>query len=130
MAGNRNCGGGFGDAVSCIPGCPPIGQQCTDGSSYHYGCSYPPGKLRDALQVQVRIGLPSHNEVIVDTRSVEQALPASILAFFYEVGAADHGAAARLVRSHFLSTYGLEADAAPLLRMDLGAAPGRAFQPG
>ena len=67
-----------------------------------------------------------HNEVVIDTRSIEAGLPGVILAFFH-LGDLDY---VRGVRAAFLHAYGLAADRAPLLRLDLGAAQPFSLEPG
>ena len=70
------------------------------------------------MQAQLRRGDPGHNEVVVDTRSVEQHLPWSILGFFFlgqNPGRAgeEHG--------RFLTRFGLNASQVPLVRINLEA---------
>ena len=67
-----------------------------------------------------------HNEVVIDTRSIEAYLPEAILGFFHLGDAAGENAQSQLehvqsVRKRFLETYQLGEERAPLLRLDLHA---------
>ena len=59
------------------------------------------------------------NEVIIDTKSIDDLLPSSVEAFFYVRGATTNAQVqAREVHASFLHTYGLEASQHPLMRLD------------
>ena len=62
-------------------------------------------------------GVESHNEVVVDTRSVEANLPRVVRGFFYR----NDDAQARWARQKFLEFYSLERDQVPLLHLDFWA---------
>jgi hypothetical protein len=127
MAPQRTCETLYGDA-QCIPGCYPPGQQCSEmGRSW--SCSYPPSQLSWALQAQQDHGrgegARSHNEVVVDLRSVTRSLPGAVLAVFYlsnsPLSEVSH---AMSVHRAFLRAYGHEAAGQiPLLALDLGGGP-------
>ena len=110
---------GVGDG-SCIPGCFPKGKQCTDLHQTHE-CSFPPTRLRDALQAQ--LDRPSflhrNNEVVIDLRSITSRLPNAIAGFFFPSTFADASPDAsilpREVRSKFIDTYKLDPTTAPPL---------------
>jgi hypothetical protein len=117
---SRDCGGSAGDGVSCIPGCAPVGHQCLKRGCHCWDCSFPPAKLREALQTQLDNGVPKHNELVIDTRSVRAYLPHAVLAFFVEKGA--DPTPARRARSAFVAAYGLaDEEVAPVLQLDLQA---------
>ena len=82
------CGGGHGDST-CIPGCHLPSSQCQHVHR-DWTCSWPPEMLKSAMRAQLARGNPSstHNEIVIDTRSVEEDPPAAILAFFHLSGLA------------------------------------------
>ena len=84
-----------------------------------HDCSYPPDQLSEALAAQLRRGVPSHNEIVLDNLEVGRQLPDVILAFFY-MSEASRAVAVRM-HSSFLQAYP-EVDAwmCPLVRLDLG----------
>ena len=43
----RACGGGYGDGVTCIPGCAPVDKQCLTKNCTCWDCSFPPEHLKD-----------------------------------------------------------------------------------
>ena len=57
------------------------------------------------------------NEMIVDTRSVEQQLPASVLAFFWIPGS--DVSSVRASRDAFAAQYNLAPGQAPVVKLDL-----------
>lgn len=101
MSTDKLCGkGNIHGNATCTPGCYGVGKQCADIVSAHKGdaayngkyphhCSYPPSQLYDALSAHkafledLRLH-PSHkwNEMVVDLRSIVEALPRSIEGFF------------------------------------------------
>lgn len=117
----HDCGGGPGDGIGCIPGCYPDGQQCQQ-VGHDWNCAWPPSMLREAMEAQLARGRPSgsHNEIVIDTRSIVANLPGAILGFFYEVSSS----AAVEMRQAFLATYGLSADQVPLVQVNLNARGG------
>ena len=121
----RSCGGGYGDGVTCIPGCAPVGQQCLDAACGCWDCSFPPEHLRDALAAQLAAGVQRHNEIIIDTRSVLTQLPDVVVAFYYP-GAHRADAHKTWARDAFAAQYGLAPERVPLVRLDLDA-PERVF---
>ena len=123
----RDCNGGPGDGVSCIPGCAPVGSQCLESTCWCWDCSFPPTHLASALQAQMSGGGETWNEAVVDPLSVESSLPRAVLAFFYESGErggsddaqAANRDSARRYQSAFMGEYGVSADFAPIVRLDL-----------
>ena len=116
-----------GDGVTCIPGCYPAGQQCPE-LGHDWSCSFPPSKLREALQAQERRVdyLHRNNEMVIDLRSIEHNLPHAILGFFY---CAHSGSSevqrVRNARRAFLAHYALSSEQGPpLLVLDLSPAGG------
>ena len=114
----HDCGGGPGDGIYCIPGCYPNGQQCQQ-VGHDWNCAWPPSMLRDAMESQLARGRPSgtHNEIVIDTRSIVANLPGAILGFFFE---SSSGTAVEMRRA-FLTAYGLSADQVPLVQVNLNA---------
>ena len=55
MDGSKTCTHLGGDGEKCIPGCYPKGQQCQD-VGHDWSCSYPPSRLKQALQAQQNNG--------------------------------------------------------------------------
>ena len=121
----HDCGGGYGDGVHCIPGCYPDGQQCQQ-VGHDWNCAWPPSMLADAMRAQLQRdggASNSHNEIVIDTRSIEAHLPEIVLAFFFE-SSRERAASAR---DAFNTAYGLRGEAAvPLVRVQLNAAGGAA----
>ena len=80
---SKKCATLHGDS-GCIPGCYPPGQSCID-VGHEYECSFPPEHLQDALQAQMvrQARDQTHNEMVVDLRSITPSLPDSIEAMFY-----------------------------------------------
>lgn len=123
MDSNKVCDPLGGDGVRCIPGCYPHGEQCAE-MHRDWLCSWPPSQLRDALEAQRMRpgGLNKNNEMVVDTRSVVNGLPASIEAFFITRGssALEYN---KVLRAHeaFLREYpSIPASMQPpLLELDL-----------
>ena len=116
----RTCDhGGPGDGQTCIPGCAPLERQCFTPECNCWDCSFPPTHTREALQAQLKAGVVRHNEVIIDTRSISENLPGVVLGFFYLAG--NDASDARETREDFVTAYGLDADAAPLIRVDWSA---------
>ena len=111
-----------GDGSACIPGCYPSDEQC-EAVGHDYTCSFGPGYLRMALEAQQ--ARPSYkarnNEVVVDAKSMEAALPDSIEAFFYMPSAsAEEIAIVRGARQDLLDEYDLSDETGPpLLMLDL-----------
>lgn len=70
-----------------------------------HACSYPANELGEALVAQLRRGVPTHNEIVLDPSSVIERLPYSIAAIFYQ----SRGSYARAKEVHeaFLSEFGL-----------------------
>ena len=103
---SKICPSLHGDA-HCIPGCYPPGHSCID-VGHEYECSFPPANLREALHAQLarQSRDKTHNELVVDLRSVTPQLPDSIEAMFYLTTSSDEEIA-RMRRTHadFLSTY-------------------------
>ena len=67
-----------------------------------------------------------NNEIVLDTRSIEEHLPRVVLAFFFrpEMTNAGLGADENAVRRHraaFLKAFDLPSSAAPLVRCDVRA---------
>ena len=88
----------------CIPGCYPPGQQCAevaardkakfladtggyaawDRGPFVPRCSYPPEQLREALEANRWLNTDrtqmrrAHNEMVVDLRSIVDALPDAV----------------------------------------------------
>ena len=96
---------------------------------YYHDCSFPPAHLEEALAFQQRWQPenPMNNEMVLDTRSVEAALPGVVLAFFYRPSSEWTQASEQDVRSHrqaFLRRYGLSEAAVPLVRCDMAAEAG------
>jgi len=124
----KTCGGGYGDA-HCIPGCSPPGQQCQD-VRHSWSCSWPPSHLADCMRAQLQTSdgarpiaqAVRHNEIVIDTRSIEAHLPRVVSGFFFVQDASK----ARLARSNFIAAYGLEPGQVPLVKMDFSAAGGEA----
>lgn len=82
-----------------------------------HDCSYPPDDIYEALAAQLRRGVPSHNEFVLDNLATAQRLPDVILAIFYMSDASRE--AATTMHTRFLAAYGLEEEHCPLLRLDL-----------
>lgn len=81
--------------------------------------------LQQALEKQYASDATgTHNEVVLDSRSIESGLPGSVLAFFWVGGRRDETAA---LRDAFCAQFGLAAADVPLLRYDFGAVPAQAF---
>ena len=120
----RTCGGGPGDGHACIPGCAPVGHQCLVVDCSCWDCSFPSTHTREALQAQLTSGIQRHNELIIDTRTIEQYLPHVVMGFFFFRDEVEQAAAARRA---FLRDYGLHSADAPLVRVDFGAGPGEVF---
>ena len=117
----HTCGGGYGDGASCIPGCyPPWGQCPAVGRDWD--CSWPPSMLEAAMRAQLARGDPSgtHNELVIDTRSIEAHTPEAVLAFFY----LDEPERADAARDAFLREYSLPNWVVPLVQVNLGAGGG------
>ena len=123
----HSCGGGYGDGVTCIPGCYPRGGQCHEVHR-DWTCSWPPSMLRDALQAQLARSDPSNtwNEMVIDTRSVEADYVGAVLGFFYLAPSGAGRGPARSERAAFARAFGLSDDAAPVVAVDLGARGGAA----
>ena len=119
---SRTCDPVGGDGRTCIPGCYPIGQQCQD-IGRDYSCSFGPGSLRLALEAQQ--GRKSYrdrnNELVLDAKSMEGALPDSIEAFFFMPGTSSEDiSAVRRARQALIDEYGLiDSTAPPMLKLDL-----------
>ena len=101
----------FGDGDTCIPGCYPKGQECQGDVTWT--CSYPPERLRDALQAQAnRVDYQSsNNELVVDVRTVVSRLPDAIEGFFF-IGDRTE---AEQTRHTFLAEYGMTEETGPPL---------------
>jgi hypothetical protein len=82
-----------------------------------HDCSYPPDQLYEALAAQVRRGVPTHNEVVLDNIQTAAKMPDAILAFFYmsELSREE----ARTMHRNFLNAYKLTEEACPLVRLTL-----------
>ena len=82
-----------------------------------HACSYPPEDLGVALAAQLRRGVPTHNEIVLDPSSVIERLPHSIAAIFYQ----SRGSYARAKEVHeaFLSEFGLGNWEVPLVHLRL-----------
>jgi hypothetical protein len=96
----------YGDA-SCTPGCYPPGQSCID-VGHEYECSFPPNSLMQAMQAQMmrQARDKTHNEMVVDTRSVTPFLPGAIEAFFYlTTSSTEEIAKMRFLSKQFLQEY-------------------------
>ena len=123
----------------CTPGCHPPHEWCSE--EQQWDCSYPPSRLRDALEYQLSLSCSAceYNEMVVSTRSVTRDLGAAIEAVFYQADSTQHErqqarTAHRKLAIHLRDTYGLaEERAPPLLRLDLrgegGAEPFSPPQP-
>ena len=110
-----------GDGNTCIPGCSPEGHQCQEIES-PFECSYAPDHLGQALtDQQSGGGATRNNEMVVDVRSVVDALPHSIEGFWYTPSSdASRVKVVRDARAAFLAEYGLSDDEGPpLLILDL-----------
>jgi hypothetical protein len=116
----------FGDQ-HCIPGCYPPGEQCQDYHDYDrdWLCSYPPHLLKSALEHQLRRGVPMHNEVVVDVRSIK--LPEAVVAVFFLAGSGlqfeQARDAARDIHARFVREFGVGGYMVPLLQLDLHGGP-------
>jgi hypothetical protein len=101
----------FGDGETCIPGCYPKGQECHGDVTWT--CSYPPERLRDALQAQAdRIDYQNrNNELVVDVRTVVSQLPEAIEGFFF-IGDRTEP---EETRRKFLTEYGMTDENGPPL---------------
>ena len=123
MNARKACTPLFGDGTSCVPGCSPPGDAChfdfhaewsQSGTSPHAecscfdGCSYPPEQLKDALELAETdsLGRFRNNEVVVDTRSVVDHLPRSVLAFWVKPKGYD-AKSMHSLRRDFLEAHGL-----------------------
>lgn len=77
--------------------------------------------MRAQLYLGVEAGLgeiaKKHNEIVLDTRSIERNLPRIILGFFYR----DDDGEARAARDAFIRMYKLSPKAVPLVHLDLSA---------
>ena len=88
-------------------------------------CKLEPFIHTQALEAQIATGVQRHNEVMLDTRSVEACLPWCVLGFFY-IGSSvgDYsplGGDLSSVRRAFREQYDLSGERAPLIRLDLSA---------
>ena len=109
----------------CTPGCT---KSCTD---VDYGCSFPPDRLKDALQAQLNNGRArSYNEIVTDVLEIERNLPDSIQAGFYMTGSSNRErAAAQKAHADFLTAYGLTVLDVPMVVLTLSDAPGGSDSP-
>ena len=82
-----------------------------------HDCSYPRDDLYEAFAAQLRRGVPSHNEVVLDNVATAGRLPDVVLAFFYQ--SEESRKPATEMHSKFLVAYGLTAEHCPLLLLDL-----------
>ena len=72
------------------------------------------------MQTQLNNVATTHNELVIDTRSVTHYLPSPILGFFYVAGTDPSDA--RRARNAFIAAFSLsEVSAPPLLQLDLDA---------
>jgi hypothetical protein len=124
----HHCDGTSGDGSTCIPGCYPASQQCHEVHK-SWDCSWPPDKLQDALEAQLRRSNPASgwNEMVVDTKSIEVDPVSTIAAFFYLKGASNHTqwgmSNVEQQRQRFIQTFQLSsANAPPLVQLNLHAA--------
>jgi len=87
---SKVCSQIYGDGHSCIPGCYPKGQDCIT-VGHEYTCSFPPENLYDAMMAQMarQARDKTHNEVVIDIRTVAGSLPTSIEAMFYQTTSSD-----------------------------------------
>lgn len=117
----HDCGGGYGNGVTCIPGCYPRGQQCQE-VGHDWNCAWPPTRLADAMEAQLLRGRPSasHNEIVIDTRSIERNMPSVVLAYFY----LDDAGVARRERAAFHRAFADWSVNVPLIRINLGGRGG------
>ena len=118
--------------------CQVKGQQCNDlphpdDSPYLPGCSYPPDQLQSALEAQEWLWTvekrTSHNELVVDLRSITRHLPDSIEGFFYQPSS-DAKQRIEVIQAHaaFLKEYNLPEASAPLVEVDFGRGDEGPFQ--
>ena len=121
MDTSKLCHGGksYGDGgESCVPGCKlPLYPGCAQMT---WDCSFPPAHLKKALEAQLIKKTGHHNEVVIDTRSVEAHLPHVVTAFFYRAG--QSASRTRQVRQAFLQEFGLsERTGPPLVKLSVQA---------
>ena len=118
---SNTCGGGPG-GKDCVPGChTPMFPGC---SADYWKCTYPPTRLREGLESQLVRRRDSHNEFVIDTRSIKANLPRVIRALFY----IQDRARASNARLEFLREFELsEKKGPPLVRISLGAPTGHVF---
>ena len=106
--GRRGC--------NAVPCCDYPEPRCIPHHVDH-DCSYPPDDLWEAFSAQVRRGVPSHNEIVLDNLEAQKRLPYVIMAFFF-MSAQSRGPATTFHRA-FLDTYKLADWQCPLLQLDL-----------
>ena len=141
----RHCNGGYGDVggTPCIPGCAalPRDQCCEMRGPFDCGltASFPPRCTKGMMETQLRLAggiANSHNEFVIDTRSIERALPDVVLAFFcihcrddeddkWTIDENGDNAQARLAKARrardaFSRDY---SRVLPVIRVDFGADP-------
>ena len=106
------------------------GQQCPE-LGHAWSCSFPPTHLKEALEAQEhRVDfLHRNNEIVIDLRPFEAALPHAIIGFFYNArsGEAERSKATS-ARLSFLAHYELsKEEGPPLYILDLPAGGNRPF---
>ena len=126
MAPSKICGTIGGDGTTCIPGCSPVGEQCHE-VGHLYSCSFPPHKLKDALEGQKTLhgahdthGGYRNNEVVVDLIDFTERLPAGIAGFFFMKNNEHDKQEIQKAHRDFISQYKFPRQAAPpLMSLDL-----------
>ena len=125
MAEDKLCSKSDGDGSRCLPGCTRL--QC-DARRF-WDCSYPPSKLREALEMQLTVsrqrGGNRNNELVLDARAYAALLPKAVFGFFFKSNL-DRGYVGR-VRDAFARRYGIEPAQLPLMRLDLKGGGDRPF---
>ena len=97
------------------------GQQCHQ-VGHDWNCAYPPSMLENAMNGMTGHGTHDsgrHNEIVIDTRSIDANLPSVILGFFCLVH--KDCSSPRQMRTGFIAAYGLSGSDVPLLEINLRA---------
>lgn len=81
-------------------------------------CDGLPHHTSQVADVLTNLQPGNYNEVIINTKSIQDLLPTAVEAIFYLRGNKLGAQRAREVHTSFLSQYKLDADSHPLLRMD------------
>lgn len=97
--------------------CDHPAPRCAPPGYIDHDCSYPATELGEALSAQLRRGVKSHNEVVIDDLEIAKKLPDAIEGFFF-MSQQSRAQAARL-HGRFLQAFGLTSDACPLVRLEL-----------